>query len=101
MLDRVQQDQGEISSQGFVLNRFEESVGFLKSHKDEVVYKVVTCLIHRVKVQHSGLLSQTLALLATQGWEKLGNADLALKAIDSLTPHFELPLERAGYIPVK
>ena len=68
-------------------------VTFLKSHKNKVVDKVLTCLKDRVKVQHCGLLSYTLALLATQGWEKPENKDLAL---DSLTSHFQLPLERAG-----
>ena len=71
-------------------------MSFLRSQKNEIVEKVLTCLKERVKVQHSTLLSHTLALLATQGWEKPENADLAGVALDSLTSHFKTPLERAA-----
>ena len=92
VLGRVQHD-GEHTYQGTVLTKFEQGMTFLRSHKNEFVEKVLTCLKERVKVQHSSLLSHTLAVLATQGWEKPENADLAL---DSLISHFQIPLEKAG-----
>ena len=79
-----------------MLTKFEEGVFFLRSHKNDIVEKVTTCLKQRVKVQHSALLSHSLALLATQGWNKPENAELADVALDSLISHFKTPLERAG-----
>ena len=96
VLGRVQHDEGENTYQSVVLTKFEQGVTFLRSHKNEFVDKVLTCLKERVKVQHSSLLSHTLALLATQGWEKPENADLADVALDNLISHFQIPLEKAG-----
>ena len=96
VLGRVQHEGGERKYQGVMLTKFEEGVSFLRSHKNDIVEKVTTCLKQRVKVQHSGLLSHSLALLATQGWDKPENAELADVALDSLISHFKTPLERAG-----
>ena len=83
----------ENTYQSVVLAKFDESIVFLQSHKNEYVEKVLACLKDRVKVQHSDLLTHILTILATQGWEKSENIDAAL---DKLTTHFKAPLEKAG-----
>ena len=89
----MQNDGIENMYQSVVLAKFDESVVFLQSHKNEYVEKVLACLQDRVKVQHSDLLTHILTILATQGWEKSDNTDAAL---DKLTTHFKAPLEKAG-----
>ena len=96
VLGQLRLDEGEHTYQGVTLTKFEQGVRFLWANKNKLVDKVVACLKDRVKSQHSTLLSHILALLATQGWEKPENADLADVALDSLTSCFEVPLERAG-----
>ena len=77
---------------------FEEGVTYmyLKSHKNQLMESVLTCLKERVKVQHSDLLTNTLTLLATQGWNKSDDADFADVALNSISTQFLVPLERAG-----
>ena len=93
VLGRMQNDGIENTYQSVVLARFDESIVFLQSHKNEYVEKVLACLKDRVKVQHSDLLTHILTILATQGWEKSDNTDAAL---DKLITHFKAPLEKAG-----
>ena len=79
-----------------MFTKFEQSVTILRSHKNEVVEKVLTCLKERVTVQHSTLLSHILALLATQGWEKPQNTHLANITLNNFSSHFQTPLQRVG-----
>ena len=44
VLGRVKHDKGGNTYQGVLLTRFEQGVTFFRSHKNEVVEKVLTCL---------------------------------------------------------
>ena len=82
--------------QGAQLVKFEEGIAYLKSHKNGLMESVLTCLKDRVKVQHPDLLTDTLTLLASQGWEKSDDADFADVALNALSTRFADPLEKAG-----
>ena len=76
--------------------KFEEGIVYLKHHKNYFMESVLACLKDRLKVQHSDLLTNTLTILATQGWKKSDDADFAEVALNSLSTRFVVPLERAG-----
>lgn len=46
--------------------------------------------------QHVSLLTDTITLLATHGWEKSATSVFANEAIDHLTTRFSFPLTKAG-----
>ena len=96
IIARVQNTGDEVTYQGAALSKYTESVAYLKSHKNGYVDSVVSCLKDRVKTQHATLLSDILTLLATQGWEKSENPEMAEAALHRLIPHFQVPLEKAG-----
>lgn len=96
VLDRIQQSKEETTYQGATLTCYKEGVSFLKSHKNEYVERVVTCLKERVKSQHCDILTHTIVLLATQGWEKPERVGLMEAALKCLISHFKVPLERSG-----
>ena len=77
VITRIQHSHGVASYQGAELADHETSVAYLKSHKDQYVEKLVSCLNDRVKVQHPDLLTNALTLLATQGWQKSEDASFA------------------------
>lgn len=96
IIARVQNTGDEVTYQGAALSKYTEGVAYLKSHKNGYVDSVVSCLKDRVKTQHATLLSDILTLLATQGWEKSENPEMAEAALHRLIPHFQVPLEKAG-----
>ena len=57
------------------------------------------CLKDRIKDEESSesdLLTRSLKLLATHGWEKTGDASFGYSAIESLNTRFVSPLQEAG-----
>ena len=96
VLARVQKGSGlEVTYQGANLARYGQGVAFLQAHKNEYAESVVSCL-KELKVQHCDVLSHALSLLATQGWEKPESVGLITAALESLSSHFKVPLERSG-----
>ena len=57
---------------------------------------VQNCLRDRVKLQHTDVLTHSLTILATYGWEKADNGSFACDALESLSTRFRVPLEKAG-----
>lgn len=55
----------------------------------------MSCLKDRVKVQHPDLLTDTLAVLATQGWQKSEYVSFVNTALQNLSARFEIPLQKA------
>ena len=100
VLARVQKNSGlEVTYQGAIFARYDQGVAFLQAHKNEYADSVVSCLKEPVKVQHNShcdVLSHALSLLATQGWEKPEYVGLIAAALESLSSHFKVPLERSG-----
>ena len=60
------------------------------------VDSVVSYLKERVKTQHATVISNILAILVTQRWEKSENPEFAEAALYHFTAHFQVPLEMDG-----
>ena len=96
MLSRIQGVDGDETYQGANLAKYEEGLTFLDRHKNEYAESVMSCLKDRVKMQHTSLLTDTLTLLATHGWEKFESSDFVDISLGNLTTRFHIPLEMAG-----
>ena len=97
VLARVQKGSGlKVTYQGAILAHYDQGVAFLQAHKNKYAESVVSCLKERVKVQHCDVLSHALSLLAIQGWEKTESVGLIAAALECLSSHFKVPLERSG-----
>ena len=86
----MKQSEGTATSertyQDTVLTKYDQGVLFLKTHKDEYISKVLACLKDRIKdrdTSESDLLTNSLKILATHGWEKTGDASFGYSAIES------------------
>ena len=53
------------------------------------------CLKDHVKVQHPDLLTDTLTVFATQGWQKSEDVSFVNTALQNLSARFEIPLQKA------
>jgi len=93
VIARIQHMDGVASYQGAELVGYESGVAYLKSHKDQYT-EVVTCLKDGVKVQHPDLLTDTLTVLATQGWQKSEDVSFVNTALQNLSARFEIPLQK-------
>ena len=97
VLARLQKGSGcDVTYQGATLKQYDQGVAFLQSHKNEYVHGVVSCLKERIKVQNCDVLTHALTLLATQGWEKNEYGELSAAALNGLSSHFSVPLEKSG-----
>ena len=53
------------------------------------------CLKDHVKVQHPDLLTDTLTVFDTQGWQKSEDVSFVNTALQNLSARFEIPLQKA------
>lgn len=97
VMSRVQHTDGEYTYQGAQLAYYQQGVDFLKSHKDQIITSVLSCLKDRIKVHYPELLTNILTVLATQGWEKSASDDFADAALSSIIEHFSVPLVKADF----
>jgi len=95
VIARIQHMDGVASYQGAELVGYESGVAYFKSNKDQYTEKVVSCLKDRVKMQHPDLLTDTLTVLATQGWQKSEDVSFVNTALQNLSARFEIPLQKA------
>ena len=70
VLSRLHRSDDEVTYQEAPLIGHKESIAYLTAHKNEYMELVLTCLKERVKLQHPELLTNTLTLLATHGWQR-------------------------------
>jgi len=49
---------------------YDRAMAYLKLHKDECIEALETCLQDRIKTENTELLTHTVTLLATNGWEQ-------------------------------
>ena len=78
------------------ITNYEGAVAFLCSHQAEYMEAVQNCLSDRVKLQHTDVLTHSLTILATYGWEKGEDGSFAHDALESLSTRCRVPLEKAG-----
>lgn len=71
------------------LKNYNTSLNFFKSKYEEYLKLVQKCLRSRTKVQHIELISHTLTILATHGWEKREDASFGHEALSYITQSFK------------
>ena len=98
VLSRIQDDNNDKTYQGAVLAKYEQGRKYLEDHKNRYAESIMSCLKERLKMQHVGLLTDAITLLATHGWEKSESSDFADAALDHLTTQFNVPLAKAGVV---
>ena len=74
--------------QGAPLTCCSEGRAYMQLHKYDYADSVVDCLVGHLKMQHTDLLTDILAILASQGWEKEENAE-RVAPLSRFIGHFE------------
>ena len=95
VLSRISHEGSSSSYQGADLIRFTEAVTFFKANHHHFCDLVQGCLRDRLATQKTDLLTHTLTILATQGWEKATAASFAHIAIEAVSSRYQVPLEQA------
>ena len=96
VINRIKREDGIVMYQQAEITNYEGAVAFLRSHQAEYMEAVQDCLRDRVKLQHTDVLTHSLTILATYGWEKGEDGSFAHDALESLSTRFRVPLEKAG-----
>ena len=78
------------------ITHYEQAVEFFRLHQEEYMEQVQDCLRHRVKVNNIEMVTHSLTILATNGWEKFQDASFGHGGLDNISTRFRLPLEKAG-----
>ena len=92
----IQSSDDQCTYQGTKLDNYEGALTYLRSHCSEWNESIMTCLKQRVKAQHTDLLTNSLTILATQGWEKTEGVEFSRETLDSIVTQFSTPLAKAG-----
>ena len=67
-----------------------------KNFFDKYIDSILKCLTNRLKCQNVELLTHTVKVLATYGWNKTEDASFGYDAIAYFKTRFSLPLEHAN-----
>ena len=78
------------------MTNYQGVITFLRSHQAEYMEAVQDCLRDRLKLQHADVLTHSLTILATCGWQKGEDGSFAHRALESMSTRFRVPLEKAG-----
>ena len=97
-LDRIScnDDDGSTAYQGVKLTNYEGAIVFLDNNYQQYITLVQDCLRDRVKLQSTQLLTHSLTILATHGWERSRHTSFGYEALDCISTRFLVPLENAG-----
>jgi len=93
---RIKHEDHATTYQSVRLTRYEDGMAFVEQHKNEMMESVLSCLKNRIRSHHPELLTNTLTILATQGWNKSNEVDFSTTKIDELVQQFLVPLQEAG-----
>ena len=83
--------------QGVEVVRFDQSLAFFKCKYKAYVDSVVACLHERLKESSADttILTHSLKILATHGWQKTEDASFGVDAVHALAERFAVPLQDA------
>ena len=90
------EDDGNPTYQGVEVTNLEEALGFFKNNFDKYIDSILKCLTNRFKCQNVELLTHTVKVLATHGWDKTEDALFGYDAIAYFDTRFSIPLEHAN-----
>jgi hypothetical protein len=89
-------DEGSIAYQGVELTNYDGAITFLDNNYQQYITLVQDCLRDCVKLQSTELLTHSLTILTTHGWERSRRTSFGYEAIDCISTRFLVPLENAG-----
>ena len=94
----VKESDGSTTYQETEIVKYDEAMEYLEKNSQNWCDAVCTCIKKRVKHSHLEieLLTSSLKILATQGWEKTPGADFAKYSLEQLSIQFAEPLKRAN-----
>ena len=95
VLNRIQHDDGSVTYQEAEVTNYQSGLAYLESHQEEYMDAVQQCLKNRIRVQNLDILTHSLVILATNGWEKSEDPSFAYEALDSIAIRFQVPSEKA------
>ena len=97
VLERIKQEEEEVTYQGAQLKAYTRAIENLQSHKDELVEAMEFCIRNRVasESEETELLTHAITLLATNGWERSDSSSFGYAALDAVCQRFQVPLESA------
>ena len=94
-MSRTKND-GIVTYQQAEITNYDRAITSICSHQEEYMEAILDCLRDRLRLQHADVLTHSLTVLATYGWEKDGDGSFAHTALESLSTRFRVPLEKAG-----
>ena len=83
VISRIKND-GIVTYQQAEIANYDDAITFLRSHQAEYKEAVQDCLWDRLKLQHADVLTHSLTILATYGWEKDGDGSFAHSSGESV-----------------
>ena len=84
------------SYQGFYIANFPSSIEYLERHFVSWIDAVTSCLRNRIKAQDIDLLSHSVTILATHGWEWQESTDFGHPALEAIASKFEIALAKVS-----
>ena len=96
VLGRIKCEDRSVSYQGVDLKNHDQSITYLKTHMHEWIEALETCLKKRFKQNEFELLTHTVTLLATNGWERSTSTAFGHEALEAVCERFHVSLESAN-----
>ena len=100
VLNRITEEEIEDSTchsyQGFYIANFPSSMEYLERHFASWIDAVTSCLRSRIKSQDIDLLSHSVTILATHGWEWQESTDFGHPALEAIASKFEIALAKVS-----
>ena len=100
VVNRITEEEIEDSTchsyQGFYIANFPSSIEYLERHFASWIDAVTSCLRSRIKAQDIDLLSHSVTILATHGWEWQESTDFGHPALEAIASKFEIALAKVS-----
>jgi hypothetical protein len=97
LMGRLKIDGDSVTYQQADLKRYKDGLSFVQNHYKEWTEAVESCLLSRLRSNPDELqlLSHTVTILATHGWERVDDTSFGHQPIEFIWERFEKPLEAA------
>ena len=100
VINRIKEEEIEDSTchsyQGFEIANVSSSMEYLERHFSSWIDGVTSNLRSRIKAQDIDLLSHSVTILATHGWERQESTDFGHPALEAIVSKFEIPLTKVS-----
>ena len=100
VMNRIREEEIEDSTcysyQGFGITNVSSSMEYLEGHFTSWIDAVTSSLPNRIKAQDIDLLSHSVTILASHGWERQDSTDFGRPALEAILSKFEIPLAKVS-----